>query len=232
MHTQIQTETPVSPFNLDNISNDRLHLSTRRLVGRSNQILAALLAHLGEIEARGIHRERACASLHTYLIYELRMSEDAAFRRARAARLCRQFPVILEHVAAGEIHLTALLLLGPHLTEENHRELLALAKHRTKREVLRLVRRVAPQPDVPASVEPLGPPPLGVPIPKTPTWQQFMDALSGPVRELRPGDRPKEWTTSNAPEDDSDLVVTKPPPSEEPPALPPAPERPNPVHRE
>src|SRR5690606_2078038 len=131
MNTQTETETETeipnqaSAYNLDHVSNSELHLSTRRLVGRSNQILAALLAHLGEIEARGIHRERACASLHTYLVYELRLSEDAAFRRGRAARLCREFPVILEHIAAGEIHLTALLLLGPHLTEANHRELLA-----------------------------------------------------------------------------------------------------------
>jgi 5-methylcytosine-specific restriction endonuclease McrA len=221
-----QTQPSASAYSLDHVSNSELHLSTRRLVGRSNQILAALLAHLGEIEARGIHRERACASLHTYLMYELRMSEDAAFRRARAARLCREFPVILEHIAAGEIHLTALLLLGPHLTEENHRELLARAKHRTKREVLHLVRRVAPEPDVPASVEPLGPPPVGVPIPKTPTWQQFIEAISGPVRELGPGDRPKEWITNQAPEDDSDLAVLMPPATpQEPPALPPAPER-------
>src|SRR5690606_5476059 len=158
--------------------------------------------------------------------FELRLSEDAAFRRGRAARLCREFPVILEHIAAGEIHLTALLLLGPHLTDANHRELLARAKYRTKREVLRLVRRIAPEPDVPASVEPLGPPPVGIPIPRTPTWEQFMEALSGPVRELEPGDRPKEWITHQAPEDDSDLAVPQPPAApQEPAPLPPVPER-------
>src|SRR5690606_13307016 len=85
-----QPQSQVSAYCLDHVSDGELHLGTRRLVGRSNQILAALLAHLGEIEARGIHRERCCASLHTYLVYELRMSEDAAFRRARAARLCRE----------------------------------------------------------------------------------------------------------------------------------------------
>ena len=67
LNTQTETAVPnqASAYNLDHVSNSELHLSTRRLVGRSNQILAALLAHLGEIEARGIHRERACASLHT-----------------------------------------------------------------------------------------------------------------------------------------------------------------------
>jgi len=102
-------------YPLEHVSDADLLADTRRLVGRSNQLLAELLAHLAEIEARGIHRPRACSSLYTYCVYELRWSEDAA-----------------------------LVLLAPHLTEENHRELLTLAKHRTKPEVLRLVRTIAP----------------------------------------------------------------------------------------
>ncbi len=198
-------EGPASVYSLAHVSNDELHAGARRLVGRSNQLLAALVAHLAEVEARGIHRERSCASVTTYCVYELRLSEDAAFRRARAARIAREFPVVLEHLAAGEIHLTALLLLGPHLTEQNHRELLALSKHRTKREVLRLIRRLDPAPDVPALVEPLGPAPLGVPVPRAPSWQAFFEALSPPVRELPPGDNPKDWITSAPADNDTDI---------------------------
>jgi hypothetical protein len=40
------------------VSDDELLARTRRLVGATNQILAELLAHLAEVEARGIHRER------------------------------------------------------------------------------------------------------------------------------------------------------------------------------
>jgi hypothetical protein len=87
------------------LSDDDLLTGTRQLIGRSNQLLARLLAHLGEVEARGIHRERACASLYTYCVHELRMSEDAAFRRARAAKFARQFPRVLEAIGAGELHL-------------------------------------------------------------------------------------------------------------------------------
>src|SRR6187551_3022713 len=126
-----------STYVFEHVSDDELLTSTRHLVGRSNQLLAELLAHLAEVEARGIHRHRACASLYLYCVYELRLSEDAAFRRARAARIARQFPVIFQQIADGELHLTAIVLLAPHLTEENHRELLLLAKHRTKREILR-----------------------------------------------------------------------------------------------
>ncbi len=180
-----------SSFCLDRLSNDALLASTRRLVGQSNQALAALLAHLAEVEARGIHRVRACASLYRYCVYELRMSEDAAFRRAKAARLCRQFPALYDCVAAGELHLTGLLMLGPHLTEENHVEVLARAKHRTKREIAKLVRQLDPLPDVPARVEPLGPEP-GIASPRNPAWSEFAGSFS-PVRELAAGARPRDW---------------------------------------
>ena len=185
------TTSALTRYSLDHVSDDDLHANTRRLVGRSNQLLAALLAHLAEVEARGIHRERACASLSTYCIYELRLSEDEAFRRSRAAKIARQFPILFEQVAAGEIHLTGILLLGPHLTEDNHLEVLARAKHRTKKEIKRLVRRLDPLPDVPAIVEPLGPAPRG--IAGNPTWSQMVEAHAPEIRELPPGDRPKDW---------------------------------------
>jgi hypothetical protein len=125
---------------VERLTDAELLAGTRRLVGRSNQLLAELLAHLGEVEARGIHRIRACSSLYTYCIYELRFSENEAFRRVAAARLTRRFPALLDAVSSGELHLTGLLMLGPHLTESNLVEVLARAKHRTKRELARLVR--------------------------------------------------------------------------------------------
>src|SRR5687767_2078242 len=124
---------------LSDLSDSDLLRTTRNLVGRSNQLLAALLAHLAEVEARGIHRTRACASLYAYCIYELRFSEDEAFRRVTAARLVRRFPALLDAVASGELHLTGLLMLGPHLTNDNLSEVLRRAKHRTKKEIAGLV---------------------------------------------------------------------------------------------
>ena len=165
--------------------------ATRRLVGRSNQLLASLLAHLAEVEARGIHRARACASLYTYCIYELRFSENEAFRRVSAARLVRRFPALLDAIATGELHLTGLLMLGPHLTPDNLVEVLALAKHRTKKELARLVRRLDPLPEVPSRIEPLGPAPSRLSSP-APTWSQSVGALN-PIRELGPGARPRDW---------------------------------------
>jgi 5-methylcytosine-specific restriction endonuclease McrA len=97
------------------------------------------------------------------------------------------------------------------LTEQNHRELLALARHRTKRDILRLIRRIDPRPDAPATVEPLGPAPVGMPVPNAnPSWEDIIAASSPPVQELPPGDNPRDWTTARAPDDDGDLGVPKP----------------------
>ncbi|HEY6725068.1 MAG TPA: hypothetical protein VI197_13620 [Polyangiaceae bacterium] len=115
------------------------------------------------------------------------------FRRVRAARVARRFPVVFQRVADGELHLTALTLLAPYLTDENHLELLTLAKHRTKQEVLRLVRKLDPQPTVRDRIEPLGPEPVGIPIPRAPDWRNFVESFAPGGRELAPGDSPKDW---------------------------------------
>src|SRR6478736_7082861 len=165
---------PLSPpTRLAAVSDADLLATTQRLAGTSNHVFAALLEHLAEVDTRGLHRTRACSSLYTYCIYELRFSEDAAARRSAAAKLVRRFPALLGAVAAGEIHLTGLLMLGPHLTEENHLEALGRAKFRTKKEIARLVRRLAPLPAVPDRIEPLGPATSAAP--RDPSWAAFVE---------------------------------------------------------
>jgi hypothetical protein len=119
----------------------------------------------------------------------LRFSEDEAFRRVSAARLVRRFPMLLEAVAAGELHLTGLLMLGPLLTPDNVGEVLARAKHRTKKELARLVRSLAAR----------GPAPHRTPRPRSfaarsrgASWSRWMSAMN-PVRELESGARPRDW---------------------------------------
>ena len=179
-------------FQLDAISDDALHVQVKTLTGRHNALTAELLAHLAEVDARGIYRERACSSLYTYCVYELRLSEDDAQRRARAAKTARAFPILLEMLSEGAIHLTGLLLLAPHLTEENHAELLARARFRTKREIEHFVAEIAPRQDVPVCIEPLGPRPTAT----RNSWQAYVASLAGPVRHLTAGVNTREAPTA------------------------------------
>jgi hypothetical protein len=188
---------PGAQSELAQLTDEELLANTRRLVGRSNQLLAALLVHLAEVEVRGVHRTRSCASLYTYCIYELRFSEDAAARRSAAARLVKEFPALFDAVADGELHLTGLLMIGPHLTPENHAEVLGRAKFRTKKELAKLVRDLNPLPEVPDCIAPLGPAPLRAL--RNPTWASSVAALCGPVRELPAGELPRDWANDAEP---------------------------------
>jgi hypothetical protein len=114
-----------------------------------------LLILLGAIEARAIHRTRACDSLYTWCTEALHMSDGAAYKRIRAARVAERFAVVLPMLADGRLHLSAVVLLAPYLTIENASELLASATHLSKAAVERLVAERFPKPDVPTSVRSL-----------------------------------------------------------------------------
>lgn len=53
------------------------------------------------------------------------------------------------------------------------------------------MRLLDPLPAVPARIEALGPAPRGVTT-NTPTWAEQVASFC-PVRELTPGDRPRDW---------------------------------------
>ncbi len=60
------------------------------------------------------------------------MSEDAAYRRIRAARAARDFPAIFDMIADGRLHLSGISMLAPYLAPANADELLAAAAGRSK----------------------------------------------------------------------------------------------------
>ncbi|GMR22779.1 MAG: hypothetical protein BMS9Abin37_1152 [Acidobacteriota bacterium] len=76
--------------------------------------------------------------------------------------------MLLAMLADGRLHLSGIVELAPHLTDENRDELLARATHKTKRQILELVAEIAPKPDVPSVVRKL-PPRQAKPAPQTPT---------------------------------------------------------------
>ena len=123
------------------------------LAGREREACAELVAHLAALDSRpSLYAAQGYGSLFTYCTQALRLSEDAACSRIEAARACRRFPLILELLGSGELNLTAVRLLGRHLTSENHQTILAKAGRRSRQQIEALVAELAPRPDVPTSV--------------------------------------------------------------------------------
>jgi len=109
---------------------------------------AALLEHIGEVDARRLYLREGCSSMYGYCVEVLHFSEAPAFKRVGAARAARSFPELLHALRTGELHVTGMRLLAPHLSVENTLELLELARHRTGKEIQALLADRAPKPDV------------------------------------------------------------------------------------
>jgi hypothetical protein len=137
------------------LSDEELELELGALARRDHRLTAELLVHLSEVDARHLHAARAYSSLFGYVVGSLGFSEDEAYKRITAARVVRRFPAALDLVSDGRLHLSGLLAVAPHLTDENHQELLGSACSKTKRQVEQLVAERFPRPDVPASIRKL-----------------------------------------------------------------------------
>jgi 5-methylcytosine-specific restriction endonuclease McrA len=118
------------------------------LVARDRATVPEMLLHLGEVDDRKLHLPAGHASLYSYCVAELRMSEDTAYKCIQAARAARKFPGILDRLEAGRLHLTAVVTLAPHLTCENAAELLEAGSQKTKSELEHLLAERFPKDDV------------------------------------------------------------------------------------
>ena len=136
---------------LAKISDDDLIRRLRFLVRDERGRMVQVIAHLAEGEARGLFTKLGHSSSQ-YCRNILHFSEHEAYLRICAARCALRFPVILKQLAEGSVNLTTIRLLSPHLTEDNHLELLAEARHKSKFEVKEMVARLDPQAPVPPSV--------------------------------------------------------------------------------
>src|SRR5215471_15524426 len=111
-------------FELGHLADDALLQNLATLVSRDRAVTAALLAYIAEADARRLYAPAGYSSMHEYCVTELHLSDEAAGARIRAARAARRYPVLLVALVEGRLHLTALRLLAPHLTDENAGELI------------------------------------------------------------------------------------------------------------
>jgi hypothetical protein len=137
------------------LSDPSLLESAARNAVRERTSTADLLADLAEIDARRLYLPAAYPSLFAYCVGALHLCEHAALKRIHAARAAHRFPAIFAAVAEGRLHLTAVVLLAPHLTEHTAQELLSAATHKSKSEIEKLLAERFPKSDLLAWVVPI-----------------------------------------------------------------------------
>jgi len=142
-------------YSCTHLADHELLASLRALVAHDRLTTAAMLAHLAEVDERRLYLPAGYPSLYSWCVGELKLSEDAAWKRIQAAGVARTYPAILDAVAAGRLHLSAVMLLAPHLTGESSKGLLVEASGKSKRELEALLAVRFPRPEVPTVIRPL-----------------------------------------------------------------------------
>ena len=160
------------------------------LATREREATVELVAHLAELDARRLYVGEGFGSLFSYCTGALRLAEHAAYNRIEAARASRRVPAILDLLADGSLNLSTVRLLAPHLRPDNFDSLVSMAKGRSKREVEALVARLAPRPDVAASVRRLPAPVQSAAAP--PPLQSARVPPAAPSAGVRPPVPPEE----------------------------------------
>ena len=140
---------------LSALSDDALVEKVNQLAAHERRASVALIRALVEFDTRRLYLREGCSSLFTYCTHVLHLSEGSAYNRIETARVARRYPETLEALERGDLTLTAIRLLAPHLTPENHGEVLQAARHKSKLEIQELTAALNPRPAAATVVRPV-----------------------------------------------------------------------------
>ncbi len=130
-----------------NATDHSAHLAT--LLAKERGSLTDFLVSLAVFDAQRLWLDLGYATLWAYLTRELRLSETAAYYRAKACALIQQFPEIVDPLREGKLCLTIVFQLAKVLTRENVGELLPSFFYLSKRQAMELVAELKPAEQVP-----------------------------------------------------------------------------------
>ena len=182
--------SPDMTIDLTTITDEALIAETKRVAELERRSTAELLALLIEVERRALHLTLGYSSMFSYCTRALLLSEQAAFKRITAARAARRYPSILKRLTEGELTLSSIRILAPHLMDENVDGLLEAARHKSTREVEQLIATAHPQPDISPSIRSL-------PVPKA--AQDTCQAHAPGLLDPEPADGPPSPPVSLVP---------------------------------
>jgi 5-methylcytosine-specific restriction endonuclease McrA len=134
------------------LTDEELLTEVRRLAAGERRATVDVIHALMQLDERRLYLAEGCSSLFTYCTQVLHFSEQAAYGRIEAARAARRVPAILPLLEDGSLTLTAVGLLAPHLTAANQADLLAAARHKSKREIEQMVAAIRPRPPAPTII--------------------------------------------------------------------------------
>lgn len=127
------------------LSNVQLLAKLENFVEEERERLHVFLAWLGEADRRKLLEDKGYSSTFDYCVRRLKLSEDEAYRRIHAARAAVVRPELLSALAGGQLNLTAVSRIAPHVRRPDAVEIIARAEGKTAREIDEILAPLHPQ---------------------------------------------------------------------------------------
>ncbi len=149
-------------MDISTLTNEEVWRRFLALAAEERVVIADLIASVAEVERRCLVKEQKWPNLFEYCVYSLHWSESAAYRRIRAARAVRRYPIILEMLRDGRLHLEGVVILHAFIEDADFASLLLKAVGLTTKGIESLVADRRRDPPVRDSMRFVGvsPPPV------------------------------------------------------------------------
>lgn len=134
------------------LPDERLLANLEGFVEEERARLHAFLAWLAEADLRKLPEDRGYSSTFDYCIRRLKLSEDEAYRRITAARATVVRPEILSALAEGQLSLSAVSRIAPHVRRPDAAEIISRAEGKTARQIDEILAPLRPEPERRSSV--------------------------------------------------------------------------------
>jgi hypothetical protein len=124
---------------IDRLPDDQVIATVKTFAANERNATAELIIGLAVMERRRLYVGQGSSSLYSYCVDVLRLSPDAAYNREQTVHAGLNYPAILNDLRTGALGMTAIRVLNPVLTPENHAEVLEAARFKTVREIEQMV---------------------------------------------------------------------------------------------
>ena len=128
------------------LSDEQLLARIDSLAQEERERLPYFLACLGEADRRKLPDKIGYNSTFDYCVRHLKLSEDEAYRRIHAARAATSRPELLSALADGQLSLTAVSKIAPHVHRTDAPEIIARAEGKNIRELTEILAPLCPEP--------------------------------------------------------------------------------------
>ena len=180
--TVVDDSEPVNTVDISTLTDEEVWRRFLELAAEERVLISDLVACLAEVDARMLVRDRHWPSLFDYCVFSLHWSESAAYRRIRAARAVRKFPMILEMLRDGRLHLEGVVILHAFIDDADFASLLLKAVGMTTKSIESLVADRRRDPPVRDSMRFVG---ISAPPSRLPSRRRRSNFLRTPRRRPR-----------------------------------------------